>query len=96
MVDTFRKHIEIVEGVNGPRARIVGSRIRVQDIIHWQRTEGWSPEQIAEQLPTITLADVHAALAYYHDNPEVIERELASDEAYVEEMRRKDPGYMPE
>ena len=91
MTDVIRKHIEIVEGASGPKARIVGSRVRVRDVVHWQQSEGWSAEEIAEQLPTISVADVHAALAYYYDNQDAIEREIAAEDAYVEEMRRRHP-----
>jgi len=96
VVDVIRKHIEIVEDATGLTTRIVGSRVRVQDIVHWQRTVGWSPEEIAAQLPTISVADVYAALAYYHDNRDAIEREIADEAAWVDEFRRDNPGYVPE
>jgi hypothetical protein len=41
-----------------------------------------------DQYPTITLADVHAALAYYWDHREDIERAIAEEHTLVEELRR--------
>jgi hypothetical protein len=38
MVDTIREHIEIVPGESGPKARIAGHRIRVQDVAVWHRS----------------------------------------------------------
>lgn len=32
-VDVIREHIEIVGGAGGPKVRIAGHRIRVQDIV---------------------------------------------------------------
>ncbi|HKG24663.1 MAG TPA: DUF433 domain-containing protein [Thermomicrobiales bacterium] len=77
----------MVEGAGGPKARIAGHRIRVQDIVVMHEQLGQSVDEIVEQLPTITKADVYAALAYYWDNREEIEAKMAQDHAYVEEMR---------
>jgi hypothetical protein len=47
-----------------------------------------SPDEIVDQFPTITLADVYAALAYYWDRRDAIEQEIAEDQRYVEELRK--------
>jgi hypothetical protein len=41
-----------------------------------------------EQYPTITLADVHAALAYYWDHRGEIEQAIAAEHALYEEFQR--------
>src|SRR5215813_15234444 len=89
IVDTIREHIEIVEGAGGPKARIVGHQIRVVDVVEWHEKMRMSADEIVEQFPTITHADVYAALAYYWDHRDEIEAKIAEDEAFVEEMRRK-------
>ncbi len=61
--------------------------------------QGMSPQEIVEQLPTITLADVHAALAFYYDNPEIIAAEEAdeADEArFIEELKQRHPSRLHE
>ena len=88
MTDVIRDHIEIVPGEAGPKARIAGHRIRVQDVAIWHEKLGMSPDDIVDQYPTITLADIHAALAYYWDHREDIERAIAEEHALVEELRR--------
>lgn len=65
MAGVIREHIEIVQGAGGPKARITGHRISVQDVVIWHEKLGMSPDEIACHHPTITLADVHAALACY-------------------------------
>ena len=69
-------HIEKREGVCGGRACIAGHRIRVADIVTWHEKRGYSPDEIVDLFPGITLADVYAALAYYLDNREEIEDDL--------------------
>ena len=41
---------------------------------------GLSPEEIALEYPHLTLAQVHAALTYYHANREQIEAEIDQEE----------------
>ena len=88
MVEVIREHIEIVQEAGGPRARIAGHRISVEDVAVWHEKLGMSPDEIVYNYPTITLADVHAALAYYWDNREDIERAIEEDKTFVEEFRR--------
>ena len=42
----------------------------------WHEKRSYSPDEIVEMFPGITLADVHAALAYYHDHEAEIEAEI--------------------
>lgn len=89
MTDVLQQHIKIVEKRAGPRACIAGTRIRVQDIVMWHERAGWSVDEIVDQYPHLTKADVHAALAYYWDHYDEIEREIAEDDAFVEELKRQ-------
>ena len=65
------------------RPRIAGTGITVHRVAIWYRL-GHSPEEIAHQYGHLTVAQVYAALAYYHANQAEIEAELASDEAEAE------------
>lgn len=86
------QHIEITPGVCGGKPRITGHRIRVEDIVIWHERMGLSPDEIVSQYPTITLADVYAALAYYHDHFEEIRQQMRKDEAFACEMQAKTPS----
>jgi uncharacterized protein (DUF433 family) len=57
-----------------------GTRIRVWDVHGWHNLRGQSPEQIVADFPPPSLADVHAALAYYFDHREEIQRQAKEDE----------------
>ena len=86
--DTIRQHIEIVAGAGGPKAMIAGHRVRVEDVVVWHETLGMSPDEIVDAIPTITLADVHAALAYYWDNREDVDRQMEKNRAEADDYRR--------
>jgi hypothetical protein len=49
---------------------------------------GMSPDEIVDAIPTLTLADVYAALAYYWDNRDEIERQIEEGRAFAEAYRR--------
>lgn len=89
MAQVIQEHIEIGPGAGGPKPRIAGSRIRVQDVVIWHEKLGMSPDEIVHHYPTITLADVYAALAYYWDHRDEIERAIQEEHALVEEFRKR-------
>jgi hypothetical protein len=53
-----------------------------------------SPDEIVSQFPTITLADVHAALAYYFDHIEEIQQEMRAERVFAGEFRRNNPSLL--
>ena len=96
-MDRPREHIEIAEGAGGPKARIRGSRIRVEDVVYWHERQRMTPFEIVHEYPTITVADVYAALAYYWDNRGEIEAKMDRDAAYAELLRAMhDASRLPE
>ena len=80
-------HIESKPEVCGGRPCVAGTRIRVQDIYSWHENEGVSPDEIVSRFPQITLADVYAALSYYWDHRDEIQREIKEDQEFIEEMK---------
>ncbi len=75
---TEKQHIEVTPGTCGGKPRIAGHRVRVQDIVLWTE-QGQSPDEIVHHIPTITLADVHAALTYYHDHRDQIDQDIREE-----------------
>ena len=68
--------------IRGGRPKIAGTGLTVSRIASWYKM-GMTPEEIALEHPHLTLAQVHAALAYYHVNREEIESDLAQEQAAV-------------
>ena len=79
-------HIESSDGVCGGKPCVAGTRIRVWDIHVWHDLQGLAPVEIVADFPQVSLADVYAALAYYHDNREEIERQAQEDDAIVSQL----------
>jgi uncharacterized protein (DUF433 family) len=65
--------------VCGGRLRIGGSDITVNQIAALHK-QGHNAEEIAAQYPHVTMAQVYAALAYYHANQEEIEWDIVAEE----------------
>jgi uncharacterized protein (DUF433 family) len=77
------RHIVKTPGVRAGKARIDGTRICVVDIALLARQE-MKPEEMTTHFSSrpLTLAEVHAALAYHYDHPEQLEAYLRrSDDA---------------
>jgi uncharacterized protein (DUF433 family) len=66
--------------VRGGRPRISGTGVTVRRIVEWYKL-GHTPEEIAEEVGHLSLAQVYAALAYYHANREEIETDIAAEQA---------------
>ncbi|NJL82843.1 MAG: DUF433 domain-containing protein [Chloroflexaceae bacterium] len=72
-------------GILGDRPRLAGTRVSVQRVVGWYKL-GLTAEEIAEQMGNVTLAQVYAALTYYHANREEIEAYLAVEKADFERL----------
>jgi len=90
------EHIVITPGVCGGKPRIKGHRITVQHIVIWHERGGISPDEIVSRHPGLTLADVYAALAYYHDHREAISASILADEAFADHLRAQSPSLVQE
>ncbi len=94
-VATSKQHIESRSGVCGGKPCIAGTRIRVQDIYVCHELRGMTPDEIVDSYPTITLADVHAALMYFWDHPDEIKQQIKADEEFVAALKAKaGPGLL--
>lgn len=80
---TVINHIESREGVCGGKPSVAGTRIRVWDIHVWHDLRGQSPEEIVALYPQLSVADVHAALAYYLDHQQEIDAQASAEQTEV-------------
>ncbi len=91
MAEVMIGHIEISPDVCGGKPHIAGHRITVQDIAVWHERLGRDPDEIATEYG-LSLGEVYAALAYYHDHRDEIDASIRADEAFVEELHRHTPS----
>jgi uncharacterized protein (DUF433 family) len=79
------EHIHIDQATGKPC--IVGTGIRVWDVYVLHERQGKTPDEIVTAFPHLTLADVHAALAYYWDNKQEIDRQMKEANEFAHQLR---------
>jgi uncharacterized protein (DUF433 family) len=77
--------------IRGGRPCIAGTGVSVRRIAQWYNM-GLIPEEIAHKFGHLSLAQVHAALAYYHANRQEIDPDIQAEaqeaDALEQEHRR--------
>ena len=74
--------------IRGGRPRVAGTGVTVRRIASWYKM-GLSAEEIAEEIPHLTLSQVYAALAYYHANRDEVDADLAAEDAIIRELEQE-------
>lgn len=80
-----------IETLLEPRAHrkgrmcVAGTGTTVHRVAVWYKM-GMSAEEIAREFPHLPIANVYAALAYYHANQAEMEAEIAADQAEEEQI----------
>src|SRR6202043_300085 len=73
--------------LRGGRPIVAGTGVSVRTIAV-ENNRGLSPEGIAPDRPPLSLAQIYAALAFYHANKQEIDADVAAEErAYEEGVR---------
>ena len=66
------------------------------DVAIWYERMGLSPDEIVTSYPSISLSDVHVALAYYYGHRDEIDRHIADGERAAEASRGAHPSLVAE
>ena len=64
---------------------ITGTKFPVRAVVNYILRQGLTPEELVREFPHLTLAQVYAALSYYYDHQQDVEREL--QDATEEQLR---------
>jgi uncharacterized protein (DUF433 family) len=91
-IPVVTEYIGVRPGYCGGHPHILGHRIKVKHVAIWYEQQGMTPTEIVATYPTITLAQVHAALAYYYDHRDEIQAEIEEERRFVEELRAGQPS----
>lgn len=70
-------------GIRGGKPIIAGTGILVMDIIAWYKYAGQTAEELAVGFG-LSLGEVHAVLAYYHQNKSQIDATMEAENQAVE------------
>ena len=73
---------------DGGRSVIAGTRTSVRRIASLYN-QGCNAEEIARRFNHLTIAQVYAALTYYHVNREAIDNDLAAEQAAYEVLAQQ-------
>jgi len=84
MTTTLNGHIEVDDS---RVARIAGSRVKVINLVMEKMANEWSPEQIQQNFPQLSIAAIYAALTYYHDHRADCDAQIAASAQVVAEAR---------
>jgi uncharacterized protein (DUF433 family) len=87
VVPVISEYIGVRPGYCGGEPHILGHRIKVRHVAVWHERMGMSPAEIVATYPTITLAEVHAALAYYYGHRDEIEAAIVEEARFVDELK---------
>lgn len=73
---------------------IVGTRVRVTDVaIEYDRL-GFSPDQIVEAHPHLTLEAVHDALSYYYENRVSMDEKIRKEKDFIKKISSKSNSFI--
>lgn len=71
------------------RPVVAGTDVKVSQVASEYEHLEMTPDQIVEAHPHLTLADVHAALAYYYDHQDTIHREWREADSLIVTLRTR-------
>ncbi|MBE0540516.1 MAG: DUF433 domain-containing protein [Verrucomicrobia bacterium] len=69
------------------RAWIDDTKVKVIEVVLDHLAYGWSADEIHEQHPHLSLAQVHAALTYYYDHQAELEAQIQREAELVRRLR---------
>ncbi len=67
---------------------IAGSTMKVIELVEAKLAYSWTPEEIHEQHPYLSLSQIYSALAYYWDHQVEIDLEIERRFQYAEQLRQ--------
>ncbi|MDB5293974.1 MAG: uncharacterized protein JWL69_5215 [Phycisphaerales bacterium] len=70
-------------------ARITGRDTRVIEIVLDKIAYDWTPEQIREQHPHLSLAEIHSAFVFYYDHQAQLDAQIKRELAEVDAIRAR-------
>ncbi|MFO7944129.1 MAG: DUF433 domain-containing protein [Anaerolineales bacterium] len=84
-VETRYEHV----GLNKTRDPVIlGSTMKVVELVLAHLAYGWSPEELHFQFPHLTMGQIYSALAYYWDHQEELDEDIEDRLSSVDQMRR--------
>lgn len=74
--------------IRNGQPRIAGTGVTVQRVVRWYKL-GLSVEEIAERIGPLSLAQVHAALAYYYANRQQLDTDMDQEDLEADRLEEE-------
>ncbi len=85
LTETRYEHIQVtVDQV----PMIVGTTMKVVELITNHLAYGWSPEELHFQHPYLSMGQIHSALAYYWDHKAELDRDIEERLESVDQIQK--------
>jgi uncharacterized protein (DUF433 family) len=68
---------------------IEGTSMKIVELITSVKAYGWTPEELLQSYPHLTLSKIYSALAYYLDNRQEIDADIERREEYVKQLEQE-------
>jgi uncharacterized protein (DUF433 family) len=93
---TLHRYITTDAAICDGKPIVAGTRTRVVQIaIEYDRL-GWTPDEIVEAHPYLTLAQVHDALSYYYEHRVTLDIDITTGQEFVAYLRGQYPSKLAE
>ena len=68
---------------------IEGTSMKIVELLTSVKAYGWTPEELLQSYPHLTLSKIYSALAYYLDNQQEIDADIEWREEYVRQLEQE-------
>ena len=85
VVETRYEHV-ILDEAEVPI--IIGTNMKVVELVLEKVAYGWSPEELHFQHPYLTLGQIYSALAYYSDHQDELDQDIERRIEFVDGVQR--------
>ncbi|ODS30303.1 MAG: hypothetical protein SCARUB_04593 [Candidatus Scalindua rubra] len=81
ITSTNVSHPHIIKDPNicGGSPVIKGTRFPIRSVVYYVFQLGLTPEELIEKFPSLSMTQVYDALAYYYDNKEEVNQDIAEN-----------------
>jgi uncharacterized protein (DUF433 family) len=63
--------------------------MKIVELITSMKAYAWTPEELLQSYPHLTLSKIYSALAYYLDNQQEIDADIERREEYVKQLEQE-------
>jgi uncharacterized protein (DUF433 family) len=86
LVETRYEHI-VLDDKGVPL--IAGTTMKVIELVLAHQAYGWSPDELQDSFPYLSMGQIYPALAYYSDHQQELDADIERRREFAEQLRRE-------